>query len=206
MIADTSGELGKRHRLIPQAILLGLLTGSMSVAFHLCVDMSDAFRMRFINMAHEFGNAGGMVLGREGPSVHMGGAIGQGLATLWPGKGRLDATILLAAGGGAGLTAAFNAAILGLTLLLAVGAAIQTIYPELNVDTGMFAVVGMAAYFSAVVQAPLTGIILIIEMTQNYELILPLFIACFTALVIADGFGCPPVYEALLENNFKKNV
>jgi CIC family chloride channel protein len=57
-----------------------------------------------------------------------------------------------------------------------------------------------------VIQAPLTGIVLIIEMTQNYALIMPLFIACFTALVIAEGFGCPPVYEALLENDLKKNV
>jgi CIC family chloride channel protein len=73
------------------------------------------------------------------------------------------------------------------------------------VDANLFAIVGMAAYFSAVVQAPLTGIVLIIEMTQNYSLILPLLIACFIALIIADWFGCPPVYEALLEKDLQKN-
>ena len=36
-----------------------------------------------------------------------------------------------------------------------------------------FAVVGMAAYFSAIVRAPLTGIVLVVEMTGNYSLVLP---------------------------------
>ncbi len=54
---------------------------------------------------------------------------------------------------------------------------------------------------TAVVHAPLTGIVLIIEMTGNYELILPLFIACFSALLMADWAGSPPIYEALLEND-----
>ncbi len=420
----------QRHRLIPQAILLGLLTGSISVGFHLAVDYGDAFRNRLIELAHQhvasgpwillgfaliavmlsaslvthfapessgsgiphlkgvllsrkpfrwlrilvikflstmIGSTGGLVLGREGPSVHIGGAIGQGLTTLWPNKAVQDRSILVAAGGGAGLTAAFNAPLSGLTFVLeelerrcssleffvaaiacltadmvcravlgqypvfhfavsgapplsqliafvplgilsavfgavftysllwgqkltglkfwpkgcwwvvlalmvtvtawqkpellgggqsfinsmldgkqltlqsvilfitirfvltigsassgvaggifmpilalgallgiGVGEATQLLFPELNVDSRLFAVVGMAAYFSGVVQAPLTGIVLIIEMTDNYALILPLFIACFTALLIADWLETPPVYEALLENDLRK--
>jgi CIC family chloride channel protein len=79
------------------------------------------------------------------------------------------------------------------------------LFPELNVDIKLFAVVGMAAYFSGVVQAPLTGIVLIIEMTENYALILPLFIACFTALLIADWLGSQPIYEALMENDLRQD-
>ncbi|MDD2725100.1 MAG: hypothetical protein PHH59_13910 [Methylovulum sp.] len=41
-------------------------------------------------------------------------------------------------------------------------------------------------------------------MTGNYALILPLFVACFTALLITDWLESPPVYEALLENNLRK--
>jgi CIC family chloride channel protein len=85
------------------------------------------------------------------------------------------------------------------------GVAIQGLFPELNVDPKLFAVVGMAAYFTAVVQAPLTAIVLIIEMTSNYVLILPLFIACFTALLIANWLGIPPVYEALLASDLRKD-
>jgi CIC family chloride channel protein len=94
---------------------------------------------------------------------------------------------------------------LGALLGWVVGATTQMLFPELNVDTTMFAVVGMAAYFSGIVQAPLTGIVLIIEMTENYALILPLFIACFTALLIADWFGSQPIYEALLKNDLQKD-
>ena len=62
----------------------------------------------------------------------------------------------------------------------------------------------MAAFFSGVVQAPLTGFILIIEMTENYSLVLPLIIASFTALLIADLLGNMPIYEALMENDLQK--
>jgi chloride channel protein, CIC family len=42
-------------------------------------------------------------------------------------------------------------------------------------------VVGMAAYFAAIVRAPLTGIVLIAEMTNSYAQRLPLLVACFAA-------------------------
>ncbi|MBD9356910.1 H(+)/Cl(-) exchange transporter ClcA [Methylomonas albis] len=420
----------QRNRLIPQAIVLGLLTGGTSLAFHFAMNSAEAFRHKFLDLSHQnshlgvgmilgfalvsvivsaglvrqfapessgsgiphikgvllghrhfrwlrvlitkffsmvIGSIGGLVVGRAGPCVHMGSSIGQGLADSWPKDGKHYHTILIAAGGGAGLTAAFNAPLSGVTfvleelerrcsslefitaaiacltadmvcrvalgqqpvfhfthvaaaplnqliafvplgllsallgslfthtllwgqrlitlqawpkllwwLLLAsgltttawyapqllggghdfvnnilvgqeltlqtiglffisrfvltigsscsgaaggifmpilvlgallgwgVGVATQLFFPELNVDPRLFAVVGMAAYFSGVVQAPLTGIVLIIEMTGDYALILPLFIACFTALLIANWLGCPPVYAALLDKDLQK--
>jgi CIC family chloride channel protein len=59
----------------------------------------------------------------------------------------------------------------------------------------------MAAYFSAIVRAPLTGMVLIVEMTGNYALMLPLAVACITAYGVADLLGDLPVYEALLERD-----
>jgi CIC family chloride channel protein len=53
--------------------------------------------------------------------------------------------------------------------------------------------------------SPLTGIVLIIEMTGNYALILPLFVACFSAQIVADWLGVVPIYDALLENDLRKN-
>jgi CIC family chloride channel protein len=61
-----------------------------------------------------------------------------------------------------------------------------------------FAVVGMAAHFSGIVRAPLTGIVLIVEMTGNYSLVFPLLVACLTAYGVADLLADQPVYEALL--------
>lgn len=56
------------------------------------------------------------------------------------------------------------------------------------------------------VQAPLTGVVLIIEMTGNYMLILPLFVACFSAQIVADWLGVMPVYDALMEHEIRKNA
>ncbi|WP_156898231.1 H(+)/Cl(-) exchange transporter ClcA [Methylocapsa acidiphila] len=60
-----------------------------------------------------------------------------------------------------------------------------------------FAIVGMAALFSAVVRAPLTGIILVTEMTQTSNLLLPMLAACFSAMATASILGEPPIYDSL---------
>ena len=62
-----------------------------------------------------------------------------------------------------------------------------------------FAVVGMAAFFTAVVRAPLTGIILVTEMTESSTLLLPMLAACFSAMAVATMLGEPPIYDSLKE-------
>ena len=63
-------------------------------------------------------SSGGLMVGRGGPNVHMGGAIGQGIANLWPDTIIKDRSVMVAAGGGAGLTAAFNSPLAGLMFTL----------------------------------------------------------------------------------------
>jgi len=60
-----------------------------------------------------------------------------------------------------------------------------------------FALVGMTALFSGVVRAPLTGIVLVTEMTANTTMLLPMLCACSAAMVPAMRRGVPPLYEAL---------
>lgn len=60
-----------------------------------------------------------------------------------------------------------------------------------------FAVVGMAAFFTAVVRAPLTGVILVTEMTASSTLLLPMLAACFSAMAVATMLDEPPIYDAL---------
>ena len=410
---------------------MGLLTGMVSVGFHLSLDYGEALRARVINFAHQqptdgpwitmgfalaavflsaglailfspeasgsgiphlkavlmgrrpfrwlrvlvikfistvVASSGGLMVGRGGPNVHMGGAIGQGITNLWPDTIIKDRSVMVAAGGGAGLTAAFNSPLAGLmftleeldsrctpfeffaaaiaclttdmvcrvmlgqspafhiaiteapplnllmaflplgivsgilgclfnkTLLaaqklvrlaswkrmawwillaamvaavnwfipalsgggqgfinsifegnilnlntaavffiirfivtigsssssasggifmpvlvlgallgLGVGSVLQLLFPGLDIDPKLFAVAGMASYFTGVVQAPLTGIVLLIEMTGNYTVILPLFVACFTAQLVADLLGVVPIYDALTENDLRLN-
>ena len=65
------------------------------------------------------------------------------------------------------------------------------------------AIVGMAAFFTAVVRAPLTGIILVTEMTASFTLLLPMLAACFTAMLLPTLLGNPPIYESLRERQSK---
>jgi len=65
-------------------------------------------------------------------------------------------------------------------------------------DVGAFALVGMGAVFSATVRAPMTSVLIIVEMTSGYSLILPLMIANMSAYVIAKRWRREPIYEALL--------
>jgi CIC family chloride channel protein len=62
----------------------------------------------------------------------------------------------------------------------------------------------MAALFTAIVRAPLTGIVLLLEMTASYSLMLPLLATCFVAYAIADLLGDQPIYEALLERDLMR--
>ncbi len=74
-------------------------------------------------------------------------------------------------------------------------------FPHAGVLPGTFAVVGMAACFTAIVRAPLTGIVLIVEMTSSYDLSLPLLLACFCAYGVAEATRNLPIYETLLQRD-----
>jgi CIC family chloride channel protein len=69
--------------------------------------------------------------------------------------------------------------------------------PVLNLSPVAFAVVGMAALFSASVRAPLTGIVLTVEMTGRGDLTLGLLGASLAAMVVAMLFQSEPIYETL---------
>jgi len=91
--------------------------------------------------------------------------------------------------------------VLGSEIGLAFGQATAGFFPDLVGYARTFAVLGMAAYFTAIVRAPLTGVVLMVEMTGNYSLILPLLAACLAAYGVADFLRDRPVYEALLERD-----
>ena len=64
-------------------------------------------------------------------------------------------------------------------------------------------VVGMAGYFSAIVRAPVTGVILITEMTGDFTCLLPLVLASLIAYLIPEYFGTEPIYTQLLHRSQK---
>lgn len=81
-----------------------------------------------------------------------------------------------------------------------VGVAAGYIYPG-EFDIGAFALVGMGAYFASVIRAPITSILIIFEMTQDYKIILPLMIANITAYIISGKMIKGSIYEQISEQD-----
>jgi CIC family chloride channel protein len=71
---------------------------------------------------------------------------------------------------------------------------------DLAPDPVAFAVVGMAAFFTAVVRAPLAGIVLATELTGSFALLLPMLAACFAAMLLPTLLREPPIYDSLRED------
>ncbi|OLN33090.1 H(+)/Cl(-) exchange transporter ClcA [Desulfosporosinus metallidurans] len=96
--------------------------------------------------------------------------------------------------------------------LLAIGAVIGNIYGVVLVqlfhfDNGFinnFIILAMAGYFTAVVRAPITGTILITEMTGTFNHLLSLAVVSIVAYMVADLLGSKPIYESLLERILQK--
>jgi len=76
-------------------------------------------------------------------------------------------------------------------------------FPEIIQHPGVFTIAGMGALFAATVRAPLTGIVLSIEMTNNYSLILPMILTVASATVTAELLGSKPVYTTLLQRTLR---
>jgi chloride channel protein, CIC family len=70
--------------------------------------------------------------------------------------------------------------------------------PAAAIARGAFALVGMGAMFAAVIRVPITSILLIFEMTYNYEIILPLMIANAIAYAVASRLWQLSIYEAFM--------
>jgi H+/Cl- antiporter ClcA len=62
-----------------------------------------------------------------------------------------------------------------------------------------FLILGMAAFFTAVVKAPVTGAVLILEMSGNFNHFAGLMLVCLVAYVTSDLLVSEPVYEVLLQ-------
>jgi CIC family chloride channel protein len=77
------------------------------------------------------------------------------------------------------------------------GGVVHALLPSLAPEPASFAIVGMAAFFTAVVRAPFTGMILIVEMTATTALMVPLLAACAGALLVPALLGNPPIYDTL---------
>jgi H+/Cl- antiporter ClcA len=91
--------------------------------------------------------------------------------------------------------------------LLVLGAYVGSAYGVVMVSSGLLQdeflfniiIIAMAALFSSIVRAPVTGVVLISEMTGSFSHLLSLATASLIAYIVADLMGSKPVYESLTE-------
>ena len=93
---------------------------------------------------------------------------------------------------------------LGTVLGTAFGMVAVELFPQYHLEAGTFAIAGMGALLAASIRAPLTGIILVLEMTDNYQLILPMIITGLGATLLAQFTGGKPLYSAILARTLAK--
>ncbi len=107
----------------------------------------------------------------------------------------LTVTTSYASGNAGGIfgPALFIGAMLGGT----VGTLAHGLFPAHTATPGAYALVGMGAVFAGIVRAPMTSVLMIFEMTQDYAVIVPLMIANMVSLFISSRLQREPIYEAL---------
>ncbi|RMH71752.1 MAG: chloride channel protein [Gemmatimonadetes bacterium] len=79
------------------------------------------------------------------------------------------------------------------------GQSAHSLFPALQSSPGAFALVGMAALVSGVIRAPLTGILIIFEITGSYEIILPVMLAAVTSALVAHRLEPDTIYTIKLK-------
>jgi chloride channel protein, CIC family len=78
-----------------------------------------------------------------------------------------------------------------------VGTVAHHLLPEYTANPGAYALVGMGALFAGIIRAPMTSVLMIFEMTQDYAVIVPLMVANLISLFVATRLQKEPIYEAL---------
>ena len=189
--------------------VLGVAGGLVSVSFtKLLLGMRARF-LRFPKKTIWFQPvAGGVLVGLMGLFVPQVLGVGYGyVGDVLNGRMALNLMVLLlvlklitvttsyASGNAGGIfgPALFIGAMLGGT----VGTVAHHFLPAYTATAGAYALVGMGAVFAGIVRAPMTSVLMIFEMTQDYAVIVPLMIANLVSLFIASRLQPEPIYEAL---------
>jgi CIC family chloride channel protein len=80
----------------------------------------------------------------------------------------------------------------------AFGYLVESIFPGMTAGTGAFATVGMAAVFAGAARAPFTAILIVFEMTDDIQLILPLMAAVIFSMIVSERLLKDSIYTLKL--------
>lgn len=112
----------------------------------------------------------------------------------------VSTSLTLGSGGLGGIFA--PSLFIGAMIGVAFGTGIHWLFPSITASPETYAVVGMGAVAAAVMQAPLTIILMLFELTNDYTLILPIMIACIISAFTYKGIAKHSIYvQNLLNEN-----
>src|SRR5574341_229351 len=190
-------------------LILGILSGLAALTFvkvlYAVEDLFDRLRVaEFLKPS-----LGGLVVG--GIGLFLPQVFGLGLQTmdallslqilfallaaLIPAK-IVATSFTLGSGGSGGLFA--PALYIGGMVGGAFGYLVHELFPSFTAFYGAYALVGMSATFGAAAQAPITAIIILFEMTNDYRIILPPMTATVIAVLVYRAFTVESIYTLKL--------
>jgi CIC family chloride channel protein len=86
---------------------------------------------------------------------------------------------------------------IGAMLGAAVGGAEHVFLPHLNVSPGTYALVGMGVLFAGFLRAPMTSVFMVLEVSGNYSIIVPVILANTVAYLISRGLQPVAIFDLL---------
>ncbi len=78
------------------------------------------------------------------------------------------------------------------------GTLVHYLFPTLTATKGAYALVGMGATFAAAAHAPMTNILILFEITGNYQIILPIMVSCIVSTLVIKHFSPHSIYTIRL--------
>jgi CIC family chloride channel protein len=112
----------------------------------------------------------------------------------------LATSVTLGSGGSGGIFAPslFMGAMLGYFF----GYAAHSLFPNVTATPGAYALVAMGGLVAGTTRAPITAIIIVFELTNDYSIILPLMVTCIISLILSSRLNRESIYtlKLLLRN------
>jgi CIC family chloride channel protein len=110
---------------------------------------------------------------------------------------KIAATSLTIGSGGSGGVFA-PSLFLGAMLGGSFGTVVHAWLPTITAQPGAYALVGMAAVFAAAARAPISAVLILFEMTDDYRIILPLMLTTVISTFVAERFSPESIYTLKL--------
>jgi CIC family chloride channel protein len=207
---------------LPLYLVLGIVAGGLSVVYVKTFYATERAFNRWSVSPYLKAATGGLIVGVIGyvgirylGGAHLFGVGYEGVEkalALTPGAGELTAGVLvllvalkilatsttLAAGGSGGVFA--PALYIGAMAGGAFGLAVNAAFPAVTASAGAYALVGMGALFAGAAHAPISSVLILFEMTDDYQIILPLMLAVVVSHLVAARLSEDSIYSVKLRH------